>query len=99
MSDHWESLILMEKNIKHVLECRNLKKMDKEAYVRDLGDAPWDAAFVFDDVDEIIDAWYDIFNDILDKHAPVKTMRIKRNSQPKWFTEELDKGIPKGVSL
>lgn len=47
--------------------------MDNEAFFRDLGDAPWDAAFVCDDVDEIVDAWYDIFNDILDKHAPVKT--------------------------
>ena len=44
---------------------------------------------------EIVDAWYDIFNDILDKHAPVKTKRIKRNSQLKWYTEELNKGIQK----
>ena len=64
-----------------------------EAFVRDLVDAPWGAAFVFDDVDEIVGQWYDIFNDIFDKHAPVKTKGIKRNSQPKWFTEELNKGI------
>ena len=74
-------------------EYRNLKKMDKEAFIRDLNDAPWDAAFVFDDVDDIVDAWYDIFNTILDKHAPVITKRIRRNSQPKWFTEDLNKEI------
>jgi hypothetical protein len=32
--------------------------MDKEAFIRDLCDAPWGAAFVFDHVDEIVDAWY-----------------------------------------
>ena len=74
-------------------EYRNLKKMNKEAFIRDLNDAPWDAAFVFDDIYEIVDAWYDIFNTILDKHAPVITKRIKRNSQPKWFTEDLNKEI------
>ena len=57
--------------------------MDKEAFISDLRDAPWDAAFVFDDVDEIVDTLYDIFIGILDKHAPVTTKRIKRNSQPK----------------
>jgi hypothetical protein len=59
---------------KHLtFEYRNIKKMDKEAFISDLRDAPWDAAFVFDDVDEIVDTLYDIFNGILDKHAPLPT--------------------------
>ncbi|PFX28620.1 hypothetical protein AWC38_SpisGene6667 [Stylophora pistillata] len=57
--------------------------------------APWDAAFVFEETDDIIDTWYDIFNGILDKHAPAKTKRIKRISQPKWFTGDLNDEIKK----
>jgi hypothetical protein len=52
--------------------------MDKDAFIRDLCDAPWGAAFVFDHADEIVDAWYGIFNGILDKHAPVTT-NVKAN--------------------
>ena len=58
-------------------------------------EALWDATFVFEETDKIIDTWYDIFNGILDKHAPVITKRIKTICQPKWFTGDLNNEIKK----
>ncbi|VDI69371.1 Hypothetical predicted protein [Mytilus galloprovincialis] len=33
--------------------------------------------------------WYDIFNAVLDKHAPIVTKRVKRDRQPEWFNNEI----------
>ncbi|PFX23820.1 putative RNA-directed DNA polymerase from transposon BS [Stylophora pistillata] len=54
---------------KHLsFEYRNLKKIDKDNFIKDLNEAPWDAAFVFEETDEIIDTCkaFDLINhDIL----------------------------------
>ncbi|XP_022793559.1 uncharacterized protein LOC111332477 isoform X2 [Stylophora pistillata] len=76
---------------KHLsFEYRNLKKIDKDNFIKDLNEAPWDAAFVFEETDEIIDTWYDIFNG---------TRHNKTNHepkcQPKWFTGDLNDEIKK----
>ena len=33
--------------------------------------------------------FYEIVNNILEKHAPIKEKRVKRNVQPGWFTDEI----------
>jgi hypothetical protein len=32
---------------------------------------------------------YSIFNNILNKHAPIISKRVKRKIQPKWFTNDI----------
>lgn len=54
---------------------------------------PWDCAFVFEDPNDVVDAWYKIFNGIIDEHLPLKQKRVKRKVQPKWFNAEILKGI------
>ena len=41
------------------------------------------------DVNSMIDAWYSMFTRIVDKHAPIKTQRVKRNIQPDWLNSEI----------
>ena len=41
------------------------------------------------DVDSMMETWYSMFTQIVDKHAPVKTQRVKRNIQPDWLTSEI----------
>ena len=52
----------------HTAICR--KRFDEEAFQQSLQEAPWDTAFVFDDIDDIVHSWEDIFNRILDSHCP-----------------------------
>ena len=49
---------------------------------------PWDSAFVFEEVDDVIDAWYHL-NDAINTHVPLIKKRIQNETQPKWFTSEL----------
>ena len=58
-----------------------------------LNDAPWNTAFIFDETDNIVDAWYKIFTNVLDVYAAIKQKRVKKISQSKWFTDDLKNEI------
>ena len=49
--------------------------------------------FEFEDPSDVVDAWYKIFNGIIDEHLLLKQKRVKRKAQPKWFNAEILKGI------
>lgn len=72
---------------------RDIKGLNKEQFVSSLPEAPWDCAFVFEDTNDVVDAWYNVFNDVIDEHLPLKQKRVKRKVQPKWFNTEIVKGI------
>ena len=69
---------------------RDFKKLVEKAFNEALKSAPWDTTFIFEDTDDIMDSWYKIFNDIVNDNIPMKEKRVKRQSQPKWFTEEIN---------
>ena len=48
---------------------------------------------MFQDPNDVVDAWYKIFNGIIDEYLPLKQKRVKRKVQPKWFNAEILKGI------
>jgi hypothetical protein len=33
--------------------------------------------------------WYNLFNEIVNKHAPIVTKRVKRDKQPEWYNTEV----------
>ena len=72
---------------------RDIKSLNKEQFISSLYNAPWDCAFVFEDSNDVIDCWYNIFNDIVDEHLPFKEKRVKRRIQPKWFTNDIAQAI------
>ena len=81
------------------IKYRNIDKINKECFLRDLREAPWDISFVFRDADDIVESWYKIFNDILDNHAPLKSKSVKKINQPRWFTNDLYNEINKRDNL
>lgn len=72
---------------------RDVKSLNKDQFISSLHEAPWDCAFVFQDPNDVFDAWYKIFNCIIDEYLPLKQKRVKRKVQPKWFSAEVLKGI------
>ena len=69
------------------------KNLSKEQFIAALKEEPWDSAFIFDDPDDIVDAWYDIFHGVRDRFLPLKHKRVKRKSQPKWFINHIIDGF------
>ena len=68
----------------NAISYRDIKNLDKDAFVESLETAPWDCAFVFDDINDIVDAWYKILKAVVNEHLPLKQKRVKRRNQPKW---------------
>ena len=44
---------------------------------------------MLENVDIMLDTWYSLFVKTVDKHAPVKTHRIKHGVQPDWVTTDI----------
>ena len=68
---------------------RDIKSLDKERFIASLRKAPWDCAFVFNDTNDVVDAWY-IFNGVVNEQLPLKQKRVKRSTQPKWFDKNIN---------
>ena len=77
----------------NAISYRDIKNLDKEAFVESLEIAPWDCAFVFDDINDIVDAWYKILKTVVNEQLPLKQKRVKRRNQPKWFNANILKEI------
>ena len=58
------------------------KNVDEEAFSEAVGVVPFQAAYVFDDVDDIYWAHEVLFTDILNEHAPVKEKYVKTKVCP-----------------
>ncbi|CAB4016504.1 Hypothetical predicted protein, partial [Paramuricea clavata] len=56
---------------------RSFKSYNASEFCADILQAPWSITDVFDDVEDKLHAFNSLFNDILDKHAPVKTIKPK----------------------
>jgi hypothetical protein len=42
-----------------------------------------------DDINEIVNKWCDTFSESANKHAPIKTKRVKTTVKAPWMTSEL----------
>ena len=65
-----------------IIECSSYKNFDEETFSEAVGVIPFQAAYVFDDVDDIYWAHEVIFTDILNEHAPVKEKYVKTKVCP-----------------
>ena len=73
----------------YIISYRSLKKNDKTIFIEDLQSVPWDIMKSFDDTDDIMEAWLDLFLQVVDKHVPIKQHRVKHKNQPHWTTLEI----------
>ena len=67
--------------------------MDKEALLNDLHCSPWDSAFVFDDLDDVLDALELLLNEVARRHIPQKQKRVKKIKQPEWMNDRIVEAI------
>ena len=72
---------------------RDMKHFDEKQFLQSLLQAPWDTAFLFDDIDDVIYAWEQIFNSVLDSLCPWREKRVKQATQPQWMTKAVIKQL------
>ena len=95
LSDHFgvfrtrKSHSIVGKKTHQVIKYRSFKHFDELKFLRDLSRVPWEIIQNFDKVDDILLVWCALFLEILDKHAPIKSHRIKKKYQPDWLNTEI----------
>ena len=78
------------KFIKHqTITYRSFKTFDESRFLTDLSLVPWKIIQAFDNIDDIVSVWNTLFLEILNKHAPIKRHRVKKQYQPDWLTSEI----------
>ena len=67
---------------KRRVQYRSFKGFDEKQFCSDVGQIPFDAAYVFDDVDDIYWAHEWLLTEVIDEHAPIKSRVVKSNKPP-----------------
>ena len=80
------------KGVHKTIDYRCYKHFNEESFLNDLYNAPWKDVEVFDDVNDAVDLWQNIFGNIVDKHIPKKSKRIKANPTP-WLNRDIKRHL------
>ena len=74
----------MHKNV----EVRQLKNFNEADFVRDLRMIDWNSVTTHNNPNDMWDVWKHLLACVIDKHAPLRTKRVKNKRSP-WITNEL----------
>ena len=92
ISDH--SLVFLSRKTQYcrtgprVIETRQFKHFNRGKFLSDLNQLPWANVDLYSDPNEMWRVWKEMFLGCVDKHAPLKSKRIRKKRSP-WITREL----------
>ena len=98
MSDHYMIFCVRKfegalKKEHKVVTTRSMKNFDKDAFLADVAGICWERGFdETDDGNVLVTQWSTLFSLIIDKHAPIKTLRVSERYCP-WVNEDLKRLI------
>ena len=93
--DH-KYLLKQGKGFAHnVINYTDFKNLNTEAFLSDLRDSPWVSAFVFDDLDDVLDTFELLLGETDKRHIPNKQKRVKKQKEPEWMNERIVDAIKK----
>ena len=71
-----------------IINTRNFKRFNKDAFIEDLNKVPWSLINSFSDVEDSWDSFKELFTEVADSHAPRINMRVRGQKVP-WLTCEV----------
>ena len=71
-----------------LIESRQFKNFDSDAFIEDIKETPFHLASLLDDPNEMWEVWKSLFLEIANKHAPIRKRKVKSKSSP-WISSEL----------
>ena len=81
--------IHMENEFPNLIECRNFKYFNAESFLNDLYTLPWIEIDNKENVDKMWECWKSLFVQVLDKHAPLKTKRVRKRGSVSWINRDV----------
>ena len=95
LSDHFPIFFTRKMHVRppkmnhYTISYRSFKTFDEAKFIEDIQSVPWDTIKLFDDADDILEAWLDLCSQVVDKHVPIKQHRVRHKNQPQWLTSEI----------
>jgi exonuclease III len=71
------------------IQYRSTKNFNSNAFLFDLSQVNFNDVYQYSNPENALEIWYQKFNFVLDKHAPLKTKRVKSQTLPRWLTPEI----------
>jgi len=81
-----------------VISTRNYKSLDIKQLRSDFDQASWHITDLFDDIDDSVDAWQYLYNEMLHHHLPSRDVRI-RDKSLSWINTSIRKEMNKRNKL
>ena len=78
-----------KKHTHTTISYRNFKNFSENDFLDDLSNAPFNTIEYENNPSICIQTWYNIFNSVLDKHAPVVVKRVRKDRQLEWYNSEI----------
>ena len=64
-----------------IIESRQFKNFDREAFIDDIKETPFHLASLLDDPKEMWEVWKSLFLEIANRHAPIRKRKVKISSE------------------
>ncbi|XP_068712977.1 uncharacterized protein [Montipora foliosa] len=102
LSDHNPTILVRKQNANlkstkkahFTVTYRPLKKLNADSLIKDLNEVPWTVLDTFDnDPDEMLATWEALVLDVVDRHAPLKSVRVKSMKKPSWLSDQILRAI------
>ena len=81
------------KRAHYTISYRSFKNFDENKFYADLQAVPWDLIHLFDDTDDVLDVWNNLFLEVVDRNIPIRQHRVKHKNQPQWLTPDISDAI------
>lgn len=78
------------KFVKKTVTYRNYKQLNIDSLLDDANMMPWENIFSLSNINEKVSLFNSLLIELFDKHAPLKTVKLKEYDEP-WMTKELKK--------
>ena len=82
-----------DKQLHNTIKYRNFKNLNADEFVKSLECTAWDSAFVFDDINNIVDSIEKMLIEVVDMYMPLNHKRVKKQNQPAWMNDEIINSI------
>lgn len=77
-----------DRGVVRIIQTRSYKNFNKDGFLRDLSQKPWDDVNLQTNPDDMWSSWKKLIMESIDKYAPYKNKRISKKNSP-WITSEL----------
>lgn len=64
-----------------------------EQFKATLKETPWDSAFSFDDIDDMLSSWKLLFNTALDSNSPWQVKRVAKARKLPWLNSSVSRQL------